>query len=252
MRTSGAADINLATCRIRILLSLVVLALIYIDPNTGGWFRIEGSQLIVLLAHLAYSLTSYLAVKSGWALSCIARATTVLDASFAMSVALVTEGTSSSSFVFFLFALIAAAWRSSLPLALAVTSFGVAAYIVIIPFALHRASAGYMTRTGYLAITACLVGYFGLRRGEVEPSGQQEFKQHQALDAADVREDYVQMLAGVSLWLQACQGMLRSGEAEATLAQLTDLQISIAREYDQVRDLMLKDHDPAAQSSYEL
>lgn len=252
MGTSGAAGINLAICRVRILLSLVVLALIYIDPNTGGWFSISRSQLIMLLAHLAYSLASCLAVKSGWALNRILGATTVFDAVFAMSVALVTESTSSPSFVFFVFAVIAAVWRSSLPLALAVTSFSVAAYVLVIAFGLHETSAGYMTGTGYLAITAGLLGYFGLRRADNEPSGQPEVKDRQALDSADVREDYVQMLAGVNLGLQACQGMLRSGEAGATLAQLSDLQISITREYDQVRGLMLKGRDSAAPSSSEL
>ena len=205
----------------------------------------------MLLAHLAYSLTSYVAIKNGRALSCIARATTVLDASVAMSVALVTEGTSSPSFVFFV---CIDCYDLAIKPAICACSNDVRGCGLHIGNSLraHSASASYLARTEYLAITACLVGYFGLRRGEVEPSGRQKSEQRQALDAADVREDYVQMLAGVNLWLQACQGMLRSGKAEATLAQLTDLQISIAREYDQVRDLMLKGRDAAAQSSYEL
>ena len=245
MDTSGAAGINLAISWLRILLSLVVLALIYIDPNTGGWFSINRGQLIVLLAHLAYSLASCLAIKNGWAPHYISRATTILDAGFAMSLALVTEGTSSPSFVFFVFAVIAAIWRSSLPLALAVTLISLAAYVLVIGFGLHETNASYMTRIGYLAITAGLVGYFGLRRAKVEPSGQPGFKEHQTLDSAKVREDYVQMLASINLWLQACQGMLRSGEADATLAQLSDLQISITREYDQMRGLLLNGPDSA-------
>jgi hypothetical protein len=249
--TSGAAGINLAIGRVRILLSLVVLALIYIDPNTGGWFSISRSQLIVLLAHLTYSLASCLAIKNGWIPTYILRATTALDAAFAMSLALVTEGTSSPSFVFFVFAVIAAVRRSSLPLALAVTSFSIGAYVLAIAFGLHETNAGYMSKAGYLAITAGLVGYFGLRRGDVKLSGQPEFKEPRTLDS-DVREDYVQMLASVNLWLQACQGMLRSGEADATLAQLSDLQISITREYDQVRGLLLNGRDSAVPSSSEL
>jgi signal transduction histidine kinase len=53
--------------------------------------------------------------------------------------------------------------------------------------------------------------------------------------ARSLHNSYVQSLAGVNLWLETCRELLRRGRPEDLSSQLTELQIGVAREYDQVR-----------------
>ncbi|HSR58414.1 MAG TPA: histidine kinase, partial [Candidatus Binataceae bacterium] len=53
--------------------------------------------------------------------------------------------------------------------------------------------------------------------------------------ARALHDGYVQALAGVNLRLETCRALTQGGRSDEALAQLTDLQKGVAREYDAVR-----------------
>ena len=50
--------------------------------------------------------------------------------------------------------------------------------------------------------------------------------------ARSLHDGYVQALAGVNMRLHSCRELIRRGKPEDALAELTDLQTGVAREYD--------------------
>ena len=117
----NALDLNIA--RARVMLSLVALLSIYVDPSAGGLFHFDATCLATLLCHLAYSLAIYFALSRGIAPQTIQRASTALDIFFAAAVTVFTEGATSPSYVFFVFAIVAVGFRTALRGTLAVTAF---------------------------------------------------------------------------------------------------------------------------------
>jgi signal transduction histidine kinase len=53
--------------------------------------------------------------------------------------------------------------------------------------------------------------------------------------ARSLHDGYVQALAGVNMRLHSCRELIRLGRPNDALAELTDLQTGVAREYDEVR-----------------
>src|SRR5262249_13182585 len=152
----SALDLNIA--RARVMLSLVALASIYIDPSAGGIFHLDTYVLATLLCHLGYSLTAYFALSRGIAPRTLHRATAALDICFATAIALFTEGPTSPSYVFFVFAIVAVGFRTAFRATLAVTGVCVALYLMVIAIP-HGLNHLYFMRGAYLAIAGYLIGF---------------------------------------------------------------------------------------------
>jgi signal transduction histidine kinase len=233
---SEAFDPDVA--RIRILLSLLAMLSLYIDPNPrtgGGAFELSGYPLIVLLCHLGYSVSTYLVLTRRRAPAWIWPATLVLDLGFAGVIAFLTEGTTSPSYVFFIFAVFAqgirTGWRGTVWMTLA----GVVLYLLVVD--LSKGLAGYYAmRAVYLGMVGYLVGFFGQQRRLYELRLRElEAQAERRTIARSLHDSYMQALAGVNLRLEACRELMRRGHFDNAAAQLDELQIGVAREYDQVR-----------------
>ena len=227
-------DVNVA--RARIVLSLVAMLSLYVDPTTaGGLFHLTGLALTTLLCHLAYSLTLYFAqgrVGTRKGLQAIA---TGLDLFFAAAVAVITEGQTSPSFVFFVFAIGAVGIRAGLRPTIAVTACSVTLYLLVIAF-FDGLTSSYAMRAVYLAIAGYLIGFFGQQRTMFEMRARElESRAERHLIARSLHDGYVQALAGVNLRLETCRELLSRMRPADALAEITDLQVGVAREYDEVR-----------------
>jgi hypothetical protein len=74
--------------------------------SNGGWFFIDQSSLIILTLHLIYSLTTFFLTGRGIAAWLLPRICIILDISFAAGITFLTEGPTSPSWLFFVFAII--------------------------------------------------------------------------------------------------------------------------------------------------
>src|SRR5271163_853655 len=127
----GDVDINVA--RARVLLSLIAMLSLYVDPTTaGGLFHLNTYALVTLLCHLAYSVGVYLIPGTGAPRASLARTTTAIDLIFATAIAFLTEGQTSPSYVFFVFAIVAAGLGSDLRRTVAATVLSVVLYLTVI------------------------------------------------------------------------------------------------------------------------
>jgi signal transduction histidine kinase len=190
-----------------------------------------------MASHVAYSAAVYLAVSRRLlALTTIASISTWADVLFGAAIALVTEGVNSPYYVFFAFAVLAAGFRSGLRLTLMVTGASVALYLSLILVSRPEGANFYIMRPAYLAITGYLVGYLGEQRLILE-------SKIRALEAATQREriarslhdGYVQALAGINLRVESCRELLRRGQGDEALLELTELQAGVNREHDGLR-----------------
>jgi signal transduction histidine kinase len=190
-------DVNIA--RGRIVLSLLAMLSLYIDPSTaGGLFHLSRLALITLLCHLAYSVGIYLTLRrrpTGIDLSTV---TTVLDLFFATAVAFLTEGQTSPSYVFFVFAIIAAGIRPGPGLlsTIAVTICSVALYLLVIVLS-DGITNFYVMRAVYLAIAGYLIGFVGQQRAAFEAHVRElETRAERHSIARSLHDGYVQALGG--------------------------------------------------------
>src|SRR6266436_5532009 len=103
-------DLDLSIARARIALSLIAMLSLYIDPSTaGGLFHLNAYALTTLLCHLAYSVGIYFALGRRIAAANLQMLSIVFDLIFATAITFITEGQTSASYVFFVFAIIATA-----------------------------------------------------------------------------------------------------------------------------------------------
>lgn len=229
----NAFDLNIA--RARIGLSLVAMLSIYIDPSAGGLFHLDTYALATLLCHLGYSLAIYFALSRGVAPHTIQRASTGLDICFAAAVTLFTEGPTSPSYVFFVFAIVAVGFRTALRGTLTVTAVCVALYLITIANP-HGLNSLYVMRAVYLAMAGCLIGFFGQLRTEFESRLRElETVEERQNIARSLHDGYVQALAGVTLRLGTCRELLLRQRPREALDELTELRTGVAREYDEIR-----------------
>jgi signal transduction histidine kinase len=236
MTTPDFSDLDLNICRGRIVLSLVALLSVYVDPTTGGAFYLDAHTLTVLGVYLVYALGTYVAFSGGIASSRLPTIFAVLDVAFAGAVALVTEGPTSPAYVFFAFAIIAVGCRSGYRATLAVTLSSVVAYMLIVLFSDRGLSSLYMMRPAYLAITGYLIGFFGQQRANFESRVRElETAAERHTIARSFHDGYVQALAGILMRLESHRDILTHDQVRDALADLTDLQNAVAREYDEVR-----------------
>jgi signal transduction histidine kinase len=232
----GALDLDVA--RARIVLSLLAMLSLYLDPDPrtgGGLFQLTGYPLIALLSHLGYSVSTYLVLTRRPAPVWIWPATIILDMAFATMVAYLTEGTTSPSYVFFIFAIIAVGIRTGLRGTLWMTLAGVLLYLAVVDRS-EGLEGYYVMRAVYLGIAGCLVGFFGQQRINYESRMRElETRSQRHAIARSLHDSYVQSLAGVNLRLETCRELLRRGRPDDLSSQLAELQMGVAREYDQVR-----------------
>lgn len=235
MKEPGFNDLGLHIARARVVLSLLAMLSLYIDPSAGGLFHFDTYVLITLLAHLVYSLVTYLALRQRLQVHRLPEISIVLDLVFATAIALLCEGPTSPSYVFFVFAIVAVGFRTGFRGTLSVTICCVALYLVVIAFSAGVTNS-YMMRAVYLAIAGYLIGFFGQQRAKFEARMRElETKAARQTIARSLHDGYVQALAGVNLRLETCRELLAREQAMDAMAELTELQRGVAREYDEVR-----------------
>jgi len=237
-----------AVARCRVFLSVISIVALYIDPTvptltrwlplSGGAFTVDPHWGAVLTMHLIYSLALLYWVQHGTIPTHrLATFATCGDVLFAAAIALVTEGTTSPFYAFFAFAVLAAGLRSGMRAALVVTGFSVGLYttIILVSMPTHQ-TLDILMRGAYIAITGNLVGYLGQERLKQEARIRrlEAITQREQI-ARSLHDGYAQALAGVNLRLETCRELWRRGQHEDAIAELTDLQVGVNREQDQLR-----------------
>lgn len=236
MKTADRNDLDRSIARARIVLSVLALASWYVDPAYGGWFFIDRSSLIVLSLYMVYSLATFVLINRGIAPTQLPRICTILDLAFAAVITVVTEGPTSPSWLFFVFAIIAVDCRTGFRDAIAVTFCSALGYFLLLAAFVPGLRNEYLMRSAYLAIIGYLIGFIGAQRARFEARVRElETAAERHAIARALHDGYVQALAGVNLRLEACRALMETECPDKALAQITDLQSRVAREYDTVR-----------------
>jgi signal transduction histidine kinase len=236
MMKSDFGELDGRVSEARVVLSLLALMTLYVDPSLGGLFHLDRWLLITLLCHLLYSITIYLAMIFRVAANPLRPISTGLDLIFATVIALLTEGRTSPSFIFFVFAIVGVGFRTGLHDTVMVTLCGVALYVSVEELS-GGAMSVYSMRAVYLAIAGYLIGFFGQERIRFEKRLRElETEAERQAIARSLHDGYLQALAGVSLRLESCRDMLIGDEKSAALAEIKEIQIGVTREYDEVRE----------------
>lgn len=236
MKAHAFSDFDLDIARTRIVLSLLATLSLFVDPSAGGLFHLAPWLLATLLCHLAYSTATYFLLQYQVAKRWIPAATTLLDLLFATGVAYLTEGQTSPAYIFFVFAIIAVGVRATLPAIIGVTLCGVVLYLLVIS-ATDRLTFAYVMRAVYLAIAGYLVGFFAQQRANYEDRVRElEAQGERHVIARLLHDSYVQSLAGVNLRLESCRELLRRERPDDASRELTELQLGVKRQFDEVRE----------------
>ena len=236
MKTTDVNDLDVNIARARVVLSALALASWYIDPSNGGWFFIDGSSLTILTIHLAYSLGTAVLTSRGVAASLLPAMCTILDFAFAAVITFLTEGPTSPSWLFFVFAILVVDCRTSFRAALMVTICSALVYFVLLAAFVPGPRNEYLMRSAYLAIIGYLVGFIGAQRARFEARVRDlEAAAERHAIARALHDGYVQALAGVNLRLETCRTLIQTRRSDEALVQITDLQTGVTREYDAVR-----------------
>jgi signal transduction histidine kinase len=236
MKTADRNNLDLNIAQARAVLSVLALASWYIDPVNGGWFFIDAPSMLVLSLHLVYSLVTLVLLDRRVWPERIGTICSVLDVAFAAVVTVVTEGPTSPSWLFFVFAIIAVDCRTGFRAAIAVTVCSAVLYFTLLAMFVAGLKNDYLMRSAYLAIVGYLIGFIGEQRTRfaARVHDLEAAAQRHAI-ARTFHDGYVQSLAGVNLRLETCRALIGSQRFEEALGQLTDLQKGVAREYDEVR-----------------
>jgi signal transduction histidine kinase len=117
-----------------------------------------------------------------------------------------------------------------------VTLCGVTLYLLVIGLS-DGMTNSYMMRAVYLAIAGYLIGFVGQQRAEFEARMHRlEVAAQRHSIARSLHDGYIQALAGVNLRLETCRELLKGDRPADALVELTELQMGVAREYDEVRE----------------
>ncbi len=247
MNAGHSQDLDLNIARARLILAPATLLSIYIDaakPDLTPWFRLTGGVLeidryafAVLLLHLVYSGVVHVLANLRPVGGRFVVVTATIDVTFAIVVAIFTEGPTSPSYAFFAFAIIAVGCREGFRATLVVTACGMLAYLMLILLSADAPRPhAYIMRPVYLAITGYLIGFLGQQRINFEARVRElETTEERHSIARSLHDGYIQALAAVNLRLSGCRQLLKKGEVSSALGQLTELQDGVAREYDEVR-----------------
>ncbi len=228
-------ELDRQVARARVAVSVAAIVSLYVDPSAGGLFRLPALLLVTLAGHLAYSTVEYVAItwrEESW----LGRNLSIaLDLFFATVIAFLTEGGTSPSFVFFVFAIVASVFRMGARETLFVILYSVSLYALVIAFS-HGLLSTYMMRAVYLAIAGYLIGFFGRQRARFETRLRElEAESERLTIARSLHDGYIQALAGLNLRLETCRELLKSDLPGEALAEAEEIQASVEREYDHVR-----------------
>ena len=124
---------------------------------------------------------------------------------FATAIALVTEGLNSPSYVFFCFAIVAAACREGLRATLRITIASMVLYSASM-LLLDEAGRSYVMRPAYLGLIGCLVGFLGQQRLIFE-------RQIRELETTAQRHEIARSLPTASAALAELNGAPRASRA---------------------------------------
>ncbi|MBF6559201.1 MAG: hypothetical protein IVW56_02840 [Candidatus Binataceae bacterium] len=228
--------LDMSIARARIGLSLIALLLLYIDPADGGTFYLSTAVLIALACHFAYGAITYAILRRGGEIPWLPEILTAVDIMFATAIAIVTEGPTSPAYIFFVFAIVAVGSRSGFKETIAATAASVILYLAVIAAPIRGVPNIYWMRAGYLAIAGYLIGFFGSQRARFEVRVRElETRNERHSIARSLHDGYVQALAGVNLRLESCRELLLHDRGADALAEISELQSGVAREYDEVR-----------------
>jgi TonB family protein len=168
--------------------------------------------------------------------SSLAARTVWVDVAFAVVIATMTEGLTSPSYPFFAFAVLTAGLRFGMRQAMLVTTVNLVLYLCLIVVTMRRGADVYIMRPVYLGITGYLVGYLGQQSLELQARMRQlEIDAQRHRIARELHDGYAQALAGVNLRVETCRQLIRRGQGEQAFAELTELQVGVTREYDELR-----------------
>jgi signal transduction histidine kinase len=168
MKSTDLGDLDLNIAIARVVLSVLALASWYVDPANGGWFFIDGSSLVILALHLAYSVTTFVLIRRRFAISLLPVICSILDIAFAGLITFVTEGPTSPSWLFFLFAIVVVGARLGFRAAIIMTICSALLYFVVLAAFIPGPKNEYLMRSSYLAIIGYLVGFIGAQRARFE------------------------------------------------------------------------------------
>ncbi len=175
-----------------------------------------------------------------------------LDLIFATIIAYLTEGRTSPSFIFFVFAIVAVGFRMGFRDTLLVTLCCVALYATVVEISDGLVTV-YLMRAVYLAIAGYLISFFGQQRANFERRLRElETAAEREAIARSLHDGYLQALAAVNLRLESCRDMLLSNEPTAALTEIKEIQLGVSREYDEVREYvhsLVSEERPIASSS---
>jgi signal transduction histidine kinase len=227
-------DLNVAVARG--VMSLLALASCYIDPTNGGWFFIDHYSLIILTLHLAYSVTTFVLVRRAIAPPVLLRACIILDILFAAIITVLTEGSTSPSWLFFVFAILAVDTRTSFRATMRVTISSALLYFILLIVFAPGPRNEYLMRSAYLAIVGYLIGFIGRQRAKFEArvrSLEARAERHEIARA--LHDGYLQALAAVRLQLAGCRTLIEADRPDELLAQINELQKGLTHEYKAAR-----------------
>jgi two-component system nitrate/nitrite sensor histidine kinase NarX len=126
--------------------------------------------------------------------------------------------------------------RGGLRQALTITAVNLALYLCLILVSVHGNADVYIMRPVYLGITGYLVGYLWQQRLELQEQMRQlEVAEQRHRIARELHDGYAQALAGINLRLEGARRLMRADSGTEALTELTDLQTSVQREYDDLR-----------------
>jgi two-component system nitrate/nitrite sensor histidine kinase NarX len=126
--------------------------------------------------------------------------------------------------------------RGGLRQAMTVTAVNLGLYLCLILLSVRGNADVYIMRPVYLGITGYLVGYLWQQRLELQTQMRQlEVAEARHRIARELHDGYAQALAGINLRLEGSRRLLRAEGVGEALTELTDLQASVQREYDDLR-----------------
>ena len=108
-------------------------------------------------------------------------------------------------------------------------------YLAVISAA-DQLSGAYVMRAVYLAIAGYLIGFFAQQRANYEDRVRELRGASRAALRGLLHDSYVQSLAGVNLRLESCRELLRRGRPDDAARELTELQVGVKRQFDEVRE----------------
>src|SRR6185295_12458404 len=233
---------NIARCRV--VLSLAALLVVFIDPQepqlarwipwVSGAFRMDPRLFLVMAAHLVYSIVLY--ARDPAPSHRTTMFTTWVDVAFGLAIGMMTEGVTGPSYPFLAFAVVVTGLRGGLRQTMVVTTISLALYTLLIVVSTRGGADVYIMRPVYLAITGYVVGYLGQQRLDLQEEMRQlEVAEQRHRIARDLHDNYAQALAGIDLRLESARRLLRADAPGEALTELTDLQESVKREFDDFR-----------------